>query len=226
MITRRYADRDEAGQRLAALLADLIGPDKFDPAVRPVILALPRGGVPVAAPIAERFGLELDIVAVRKLGAPGQPELAMGALARIGDRVEQLRNAAVITAIGVSEESFQGVLRRELQKLDERHRLLRSDRPELVLDGRTVIIVDDGLATGTTMLAAIEAVRRAGAATVIAAVPVGSPRAAELIRAEVDHLVCPELPETFRSVGQAYAGFDPVPTAAARRILDRWGGRS
>jgi predicted phosphoribosyltransferase len=224
MITGRYADRDEAGQRLASVLVDLIELEHQEAGQAPVVLALPRGGVPVAAPIAERLGLDLDIVAVRKLGVPRQPELAMGAVARIGDRVELLRNAAVIDDAGIAEESFQTVLRDELEELERRHRELRRDRPAADLAGRTVIIVDDGLATGTTMLVAIEAVRRAGATTIIAAVPVGSPRAAEQIRLRVEELVCPELPTTFRAVGQAYVSFDPVPTAEVRRILDAAAG--
>ena len=226
MITGRYADRAEAGERLASLLADVVGPDRDDHGRRPMVLALPRGGVPVAAPIVDRLGLELDIVAVRKLGVPRQPELAMGAVARIGDRVEQLRNPTVIDAAGITEDTFQAVLRAELAELDHRHRLLRQDRTGCDVAGRTVIIVDDGLATGTTMLVAIEAVRRAGATKIIAAAPVGSPRAAELIRAQGAELVCPELPFTFRAVGQAYVAFDPVPTGEVRRILDDAAGRS
>lgn len=214
MIVRRYADRADAGRRLAALLPDRIGVDR-----RPLILALPRGGVPVGAPIAERYGTELDIIAVRKLGVPRQPELAMGALARIGDRVELLRNAEVIAVAEISEDAFQRVQQEERDELDARHRLLRRDRADLELGGRTVIIVDDGLATGTTMLAAIEAVRRAGAETVIAAVPVASRRSAELVRGAADELVCPETPAVFRAVGQAYRSFDPVPTSEVRRIL-------
>lgn len=226
MITGRYADRDEAGQRLASLLIDLIEPDPDESTPRPVVLALPRGGVPVAAPIAERFGLALDIVAVRKLGVPSQPELAMGAVARIGDRVALLRNPTAITATRISEETFQAVLRAELDELDRRHEELRRDRPAIALADRTVIIVDDGLATGTTLLVAVEAVRRAGATKIIAAVPVGSPRAVEQLRSRVAELVCPQQPATFRSVGQAYAGFDPVPSAEVRRILDAAAGRS
>lgn len=215
MISRRYADRADAGRRLAELLTD-----RVDVGRRPVVLALPRGGVPVAVPIAQHYRTELDIVAVRKIGVPFQPELAMGALARIGDRVEELRNNEVINAVGVSEASYLAVLEEERAELDARHRQLRRNRPELHLDGRTVIIVDDGLATGTTMLAAIEAVRRAGAGTIVAAVPVASPRAAERILAKADDLVCPEAPVDFHAVGQAYRSFDPVATEEVRRMLD------
>ncbi|MFC7622595.1 phosphoribosyltransferase [Microlunatus sp. GCM10028923] len=215
MISSRYADRAEAGRRLAALL----DPPE-DPAAAPTVLALPRGGVPVAAPIAERFGVRLDIVAVRKLGVPDQPELAMGALARIGDRVEHLRNDRVIAQSGVTEPAYQRVLAEERQTLDARHQALRGDRPALELTGRPVIIVDDGLATGTTMLVAIEAVRRCGAASVTAVVPVASEQAARLIADRADRLVCPSVPAIFRAVGQAYRDFDPIPEAEARRILN------
>ncbi|GAB3738681.1 phosphoribosyltransferase [Microlunatus parietis] len=215
MINSRYADRADAGRQLAALLDH---PE--DQADAPTVLALPRGGVPVAAPIAERFGVGLDIVAVRKLGVPDQPELAMGALARIGDRVEHLRNDRVIAMAGVTEPAYQRVLAEERRNLDERHRALRGDRPALDLSGRPVIIVDDGLATGTTMLVAIEAVRRVGAGSVIAAVPVASEQAARLITDRADRLVCPSIPAIFRAVGQAYRDFAPVPEAEARRILN------
>ena len=173
----------------------------------------------MAVPIARRYGAELDIVVVRKLGVPIQPELAMGALARLGDRVEELRNDEVITTAGVAEETYREVLRAERAELDARHRQLRRDRPELDLRDRTVIVVDDGLATGSTMLAAIEAVRRGGPAAIVVAVPVASPPAAERVRQRVDQLVCPEVPAAFRAVGQAYRRFDPVPTADVRRML-------
>lgn len=220
MITSRYADRADAGRQLAALL-DL--PE--DPAAPPIVLALPRGGVPVAAPIAERLGAGLDIVAVRKLGVPDQPELAMGALARIGDRVEHLSNDRVIAMAGVAESDYRRVLAEERRNLDERHRALRGDRSALDLTGRPVIIVDDGLATGTTMLVAIDAVRRVGAASVTAVVPVASEQAAALIGDRADRLVCPSVPVIFRAVGQAYRDFAPVPEAEARQILDSHHGR-
>lgn len=216
MITGRYADRADAGRRLAALLGL---PE--DPAAAPTVLALPRGGVPVAAPIAERFGVGLDIVAVRKLGVPDQPELAMGALARIGDRVEHLRNERVVALAGVAESAYRRVLAEERSRLDARHLALRGHRPALDLTDRPVIIVDDGLATGTTMLVAIEAVRLVGAASVTVAVPVASEQAARLIADRADRLVCPSVPAIFRAVGQAYRNFEPVPEFEVQRLLNR-----
>ena len=195
---RRFADRRDAGRALAAALAD-------DAALTDaVVLGLPRGGVVVAAEVAEALGAPLDVVLVRKLGLPEQPELAMGALAAAGDSVETVRTAIAARA---GEAAFAAVRARELDELARRERTYRAGRPPVPLGGRAVVLVDDGLATGATARAALAAVRRQGPASLTVAVPVGSPRVCAELRAEVDRVVCLESPVSFRAVGQAYRDF-------------------
>lgn len=193
----RYADRTDAGQRLASILADRDWRD-------PVVLALPRGGVPVAAPIAAALGAPLEVMVVRKLGAPRQPELAIGAIAEADVRVldptmlDRLRLAeADVTAIEAEQ-------RRELQRRIHRY---RGGRDLPTLRGRDVIVVDDGLATGATAVAACRAARVLGAGRLVLAVPVGAAAGVEHLRAEADEVVCPAVPHAFRAVGQWYEQF-------------------
>src|SRR5690606_36402767 len=159
-----YRDRTEAGRELAALLEHHRGEDT-------IVLGLPRGGVPVAAEVAHVLGAPLDVLVVRKLGVPRQPELAMGAVAGVGGRVEVVRNDAVIDEVGVGPEAFERVLREEVAEPHRRQTLYRGNRPPPEAAGRTVVVVDDGLATGSTMRAALTALRRQGPARLVVAVP-------------------------------------------------------
>ena len=198
--TPRYRDRFEAGRELAALLGHLRGRD-------PLVLALPRGGVPVARPISEQLGAPLDVMLVRKLGVPGHEEYAMGAIAEGGRRV---LNKDVIRQMRIEEDVINRVAEREQQELARRGRLFRGDRPAADVAGRCVILVDDGLATGATMKAAAEAVRLHHPKYVVVAVPVGSVQAVESLSSAADEVVCPRQPEPFTAVGRWYENFDQV----------------
>jgi putative phosphoribosyl transferase len=196
-----YADRREAGRALAQALE--APEDRHDV----VVLALPRGGVPVAAPVADALGAPLDVLLVRKLGLPGQPELAMGAIAGVGDRVEVVRNRRVLEAARVSEEAFDEVYQQEVDELRRRERAYRGDRAAVPVRDRTVLLVDDGLATGSTMRAAVAAVRRQQPARVVVAVPVAARETCEALLELADDVTCVWRPEPFYSVGQGYLDF-------------------
>ncbi|MBM0226211.1 MULTISPECIES: phosphoribosyltransferase [Micromonospora] len=194
-----YRDRTDAGQVLADRLSELAGqPDV-------VVLGLVRGGVPVARIVAERLGAPLDVLVVRKLGMPWAPELAYGALGP--DGVEVLNEQI---AGGLSESDRAEVRRREQAELDRRESRYRAGRPPLDLNGRTAVIVDDGLATGATARAAVQVARHLGAARVIVAVPVGSEQAYEMLAAEADEVVCPDTPPDFGAVGAYYDDFREI----------------
>jgi len=205
-----YADRAAAGRALAASLAALAGEPNL------LVLGLPRGGVPVAAEVAAALGAPLDAFVVRKLGLPWQPELAMGAIATGGVRV---LNADVIDAASVPGEVVEAVTRREREELDARERRYRGDRPPPKLAGATVILVDDGLATGATMIAALRWARAAGAKTVVAAVPVAPAESLDKIAAEADRVVCPYVPDPFFAVGVWYRFFPPVDEEAVAGLV-------
>jgi len=207
---RRFADRREAGRALAVALRDDVGRD-------PVVLGLPRGGVVVAAEVAAALGARLDVVLVRKLGLPGQPELAMGAIAAAGDAVETVRTPVAVRGGGAA---FADVRERELTELRRRERAYRTGHEPVPLAGRDVVVVDDGLATGATMRAAVAAVRRQAPASLTVAVPVGSPRACDELRPDVDRVVCLESPRSFRAVGQAYRDFAATEDAEVVSALD------
>jgi putative phosphoribosyl transferase len=208
----RFADRAEAGRRLAAALTGRVAGDV-------VVLGLPRGGVIVAAPVAAALHAPLDVLVVRKLGLPGRPELAMGAIAAVGNRVETVRAPDVLAAAGVSEAAFAAVREREVAELHRRAHAYRADRPPAALRGRTVVLVDDGLATGSTMRAALAALRPRAPARVVVAVPVASPRVLADLTAEVDDLVCLAAPAAFRAVGEAFADFAATSDRAVRAAL-------
>ena len=219
MADRRFPDRRDAGRQLAALLTDPgraaavpLGPDVL-------VLGLPRGGVLVAAEVAAALGAELDVVAVRKLGLPGHPELAMGALAAVGDTVESVRSEAVLAHHAVDDAAAAGVRRAELAELRRRQGAYRGDRPPPHLAGRTVVLVDDGLATGSTVRAALAAVRRAGPAAVVVAVPVGSPEVCAAL--DADEVVCPLTPVPFGAVGRYYDDFGQTTDDEVRAALAR-----
>ena len=203
MFSRPFADRRHAGRVLGERLAT---PERGDV----VVLGLPRGGVVVAAEVAALLGAPLDVLVVRKLGLPWQPELAMGALAAIGDEVETVLSEQVLARAHVHEHDFDVVRDRELAELRRREAAYRGDRPAVPVTDRAVVLVDDGLATGSTMRAAVAAVRRSRPERITVAVPIGSPTACAALADEVDELVCLEAPRSFRAVGQGYGDFSPT----------------
>ena len=206
MSRHRYADRTAAGEALAAGLVHWAGrPDV-------AVLALPRGGVPVAAPVARRLAAPLGLVMVAKLGVPGHSELAMGAVASLGGALQLVRNEPVLVRSGVSPATFQAAANRATAELELR--AARYGYPPLALADQLVIVVDDGLATGSTMLAAVRAVRAQEPAGVVVAVPVAAAEAVTLLREVADDVVCPEIPTNFLAVGYAYADFSQVPDDA------------
>lgn len=204
-----FADRAEAGALLAERLQD---------AHDPVILALPRGGVAVAAPIARALGAPLDVLVTRKIGYPPTPELGVGAIAEGGEPVFDL---TLLSRLGLTPESVAHVVEDERRELARRIRAYRGDRPLLALEGREVIVVDDGLATGSTARAALRAVAGARPAKVTLAVPVGATETVELLRAEADEVVVLLTPIDFRAVGQWYEHFEQLTDADVLRLLDR-----
>jgi predicted phosphoribosyltransferase len=207
---QRFRDRRHAGAVLAAKLQHLAdSPDV-------VVLALPRGGVPVAHEVARALGAPMDVFVVRKLGMPGHPEFAMGAIASGGVRV---MNEDVVTWYRPSVTSIEAVTRTELAELERRERAYRDGRPPQPIHGRTVILVDDGLATGATMRAAVLAVRRHRPARVIVAVPVGAPDTCEALRDVADEVVCARTPEPFAAVGLWYLDFSQTTDEEVRSLL-------
>lgn len=208
--TEGYKDRAHAGRQLARHLRHYAG----QPAL--IVLALPRGGVPVAFPVARALGAELDILLVRKLGLPGHEEFAMGAIGSGGVRVLQ---PGVPGLMGVTQEQVERVSARELAELGRRERLYRGGRPPPVLAERCVILVDDGIATGASMLAAVKVVRRQGVARLVVAAPVGAPDTLARLARGVDELVCPLAPPRFRAVGQYYRAFGQTEDEEVQDLL-------
>lgn len=196
-----FADRRAAGRKLAGAVAGL--------GLRPplVVLGLPRGGVPVAFEVARELHAPLDVMLVRKVGMPGQPELALGAVAAGGITLQQPLH---FPGYGPDAQEFAVLAARERGELERREQLYRAGRPPLELTGKTAVLVDDGLATGATMLAAVRAARKAGAAAVVAAAPVASDEAAALIGAECDAIVILGIPPSLRAVGEWYLDFGQV----------------
>jgi predicted phosphoribosyltransferase len=205
-----FYDRRDAGRKLALRLRRY----GDDPGV--LVLALPRGGVPVAFEVAEALHAPLDVFLVRKLGLPGHEELAMGALASGGVRV---LNEEVVNAFGVPDEMLDEVVQREEQELKRRERAYRGDRLAPDVRGRTVILVDDGLATGSTMRAAVAALRRQGPARIVVAVPVAAVATCEELGQEVDDIVCAVTPEPFQAVGLWYEDFTQTTDEETRGLL-------
>jgi putative phosphoribosyl transferase len=210
----QFVDRADAGRRLAQALHSYRDRD-------PIVLALPRGGLPVAAEIATALAAPLDVVLVRKIGAPGQPELAMGALVE-GDPPTIARNEDVISGAGIDERAVAAATQRARAELEEARRRLIGDRPRPAIAGRAAILVDDGVATGATARAALQAIRRRGAKSVTLAVPVASREALAALKPEVDELVCLEAPARFAAVSLFYADFRQVEDDEAVAILARF----
>src|SRR5262245_25330895 len=205
-----FRDRTEAGRYLARKLQAYT--DRPDV----IVLALPRGGVPVAFEVAQKLHAPLDVFLVRKLGVPGREELAMGAIASGGVRV---LNEDVVRYLNIPEEVIEEVAEQERQELERRERLYRGDRPAPEVRGKTVILIDDGLATGSTMRAAVRALRQQRPARVVVAVPVGSPDTCAEFSAEADEVVCGRTPDPFYAVGAWYDDFSQTSDDEVRWLL-------
>jgi predicted phosphoribosyltransferase len=213
----RFRDRREAGRKLARALARY----KNDP--NAVVLAIPRGGVPVGYEVALELGLPLDIFSVRKLGVPGHEEYAMGA---IGSGGATYMNAAVIRSLHISLEEIQHVVRTQQRELERREHLYRDSRPRPEIAGKTAILVDDGLATGASMYAAVEALRRRNPGRVVVAVPVAPRETIDGLEDGVDEIVCPYVPYPFTAVGAWYDDFSQTGDDEVRDLLRRAAERS
>ncbi len=208
--TQPFRDRSEAGELLAAKLTEYRDRDDV------VVLALPRGGAPVAREVARVLGVPFDVYVVRKLGVPGHEELAMGAIASGG--VRQV-NRDVVEALGIPANVIDAVAAREQIELERRERAYRGDRAPVALTNKTVILVDDGLATGSTMRAAVMAARQQQPARVIVAVPVGAVSTCAELAGEADEVVCVRTPEPFVAVGLWYRDFTPTTDHEVRTLL-------
>jgi predicted phosphoribosyltransferase len=207
-----FRDRADAGRQLAAKLEAY--------AARPdlLVLALPRGGVPVGFEVAQALGAPLDVFLVRKLGVPGHEELAMGAVASGGTRV---LNAGIVDALRIPQAVIEVVAAKEQAELERRERAYRDDRPAPDVGGRTVILVDDGLATGSTMRAAATALRQRGPARLVIGVPIAAPQTCDEFRHEADEIVCAITPEPFYAVGPWYHDFSQTTDQQVRDLLAR-----
>ena len=208
----RFRDRTDAGRQLAERLAAYVNRSDV------LVFALPRGGVPVAFEVARALGAPLDVFLVRKLGVPGHEELAMGAVATGGVRV---LNDEIVHGLGIQESEIEAVVARELQELARRERLYRGGRPAPEAEAKTVILVDDGLATGATMRAAVRALKQQHPARIIIAVPTASPDSCEALKTEADEVVCVVTPEPFFAVGYWYDDFAQTTDAEVRDMLAR-----
>ena len=207
-----FQDRRAGGEALAGLLAKYAGRDDV------IVLALPRGGVPVADEIANRLGVAMDVFVVRKLGVPQQPELALGAIASGGVRVI---DPDTVQALGIPDSAIETVARREQQELERRERLYRGERGAPELEDKIVILVDDGLATGASMRSAVAAVRQQQPARVIVAVPVAARQTCEALHEIADEVVCAATPTPFFAVGQWYEIFDQTSDEEVHELLAR-----
>ncbi|HEY9618046.1 MAG TPA: phosphoribosyltransferase [Microcoleaceae cyanobacterium] len=206
----RFKNRTVAGQLLAAQLLDYANRDDA------IVLALPRGGVPIGFEVAKVLNVPLDILVVRKLGVPGHEELAMGAIAP-GD--VQILNQQIVQSCRVDDAALNQVIAREQQELERREQLYRDDRPALNLRDRTVILIDDGLATGATMRVAVQAVRQACPQQVIVAVPIGAPETCQELKTEAEQMICLETPRRFSSVGSWYDDFSQTTDEEVSTLL-------
>jgi putative phosphoribosyl transferase len=208
----RFRDRFEAGRMLGERLHPYAGRSDM------LVLALPRGGVPVGFEVARRLDAPLDVFVVRKLGKPGYEELAMGAIATGGVRV---LNEEVVQRYNISEKDIVRTIEREERELARREQLFRGSRGPPHIEGRMVILVDDGLATGSTMRAALMALRQQGPACVVVGVPVGAPETCEEFQDEADEVICAITPEPFYAVGQWYEDFAQTSDEEVRELLER-----
>ncbi len=210
----RFSSRTDAGRRLASPLLHYRGQ-------HPVVLALPRGGVPVAAEIAQALAAPLDLILVRKIGLPWQPELALGAVVEGGEPI-MVRNEAIIRRAAIGADELQRICGRELAEIDRRRARYLGARARALLTGRTVIVVDDGIATGATMRAALRAIRQRGSGRLVLAVPVAPADVVAELRSEVDDLVCLDSPEPFVAISSFYREFGQVSDEEVVSILARF----
>jgi predicted phosphoribosyltransferase len=215
-MTERFVDRASAGRQLARELTRYAGRNDV------IVLGLPRGGVPVASEVAAALDVPLDTFVVRKLGLPGHEEFGIGAIASGGMRVV---DESVLRAYGIDHETLERISEREREELERRERLYRDDRPPIDVHGRVVILVDDGLATGSTMRAAVAAIRQSQPREVVVAVPVGAPETCDTLSREVDRLVCLTTPEPFYAVGLWYEDFDQTTDEEVHDLLERAASR-
>ena len=215
MSERIFSDRRSAGKELAKALESVAS------AGEAVVLGLPRGGVPVAYEVALSLGIPLDILVIRKLGAPGHPELAIGAVGSGGVRV---LNERIINSLGVQQETLEKIAQEERRRVEEKESFLRENRDAVSLKGKSVILIDDGLATGASMRAAVATVRAKEPRQVIVAVPVAPPDTVEQLRQEVDRVVCLNAPAGFTAVGQWYHHFDQTSDREVQKLLRDVGG--
>lgn len=204
-----YRDRRQAGEVLAESLLRYRGKETL-------VLAVPRGGVPVALPVVAALGCALDLIIPRKIGAPGQPELAIGAVCEDGD---VLLNRRLVQSLGVSEEYISSAAAAEVAEIRRRLESYRGSRPAAVLHSRTVIVIDDGVATGFTLQAALKSVARQNPRELVLAVPVGPPDSLALLARDADAVICPLQPEPFWSVGQFYRSFEQLGDEEVRSML-------
>jgi putative phosphoribosyl transferase len=212
MEVRRFRDRAEAGRFLAGRLQRFAGRDDV------IVLALPRGGVPVGYEVARALGAPLDVLSVRKVGVPGHEELAMGAVATGGELV---LDEGLVTRLGVPLSELRRRIEEEIRELERREAAYREGRPPLSLEGKTVVLVDDGLATGSTMRAAVLAARRQRPAQVVVAVPVATPEACGDLRDVADEIVCGITPQFLQAVGLWYEDFSQTSDDEVRDLLAR-----
>ncbi len=212
-----FADRTEAGKLLAAELERIFADDPS--LADPVVLALPRGGLPVAIEIARALNAPLDLVLVRKIGVPFQPELAAGAVVD-GDDPQLVVNEEVVRMAGLTKADLDAVEARELEEIERRRDLYLKGRARAPIENRTVIVVDDGIATGATTRAALKALRRRGPKALILAVPVAPEETVEAMRREVDRVVCLDSPAAFYAIGAHYRDFRQVSDAEVVALLD------
>lgn len=212
----RFRDRRQAGSLLGRTLSSYAGRDDV------IVLGLPRGGIPVAYEVALQLDVPLDVLVVRKVGVPGYEELAMGAIASGGIEVIDRH---ITEQLGISEDLLRAAIARERAELARRERVFRGDRDQLDLAGKTVILIDDGLATGSTMLAAIKAVRTRSPARVVVAVPVASPDTCLALRTHADEVSCLMTPARMRAIGLWYDDFSQTSDAEVRSLLDQASAR-
>lgn len=208
-----FVDRQDAGRRLAAELVRFAGQ-------RPVVLALPRGGVPVGFEVARELAAPLDVILVRKIGLPWQPELAVGAIVD-GERLDKVIDEELVDLAGVPEAYMEAEIAKQIREIERRRKLYFKGRRPTEVRRRTAIVVDDGIATGSTMRAALRAIRRRGPARLVLAVPVGPEKTVAALRSEVDELVCLVVPDDFLAIGQFYGDFRQVSDEEVVELLDR-----
>jgi len=213
-----FPNRQEAGRRLAAELT------RFKNA-QPVILALPRGGVPVGFEIALALNAPLDVVLVRKIGAPGMSELAIGAIVD-GEQLDRIIDSELVAELGVAQSYLDGEIARQAAEIERRRRVYFKGRAPVTVAGRAALVIDDGIATGATMRAALRAIRRRSPAKLVLAVPVAPPHTIDALRPEVDEIVCLATPEQFFAIGQFYADFRQLDDEDVVTLLDRAHQRS